>query len=172
MAQTLKQIVIDAVNSQPKELFTTADIIKDVLEVAPRANVGSIKTCFRRDLVKTDLIKKHSKKGNENIWRRSNAISKIAASPDGATTVPNENEISAVNVGEAIIDYVEALKEELRVAKLLYSNLEDRFESEKKAWHQTLKQKNETIGQLNKRITALNQGTAKTFSFNTPRISK
>ncbi|MHC4951970.1 MAG: hypothetical protein ACYTEU_13470 [Planctomycetota bacterium] len=164
MAQTLKQIVIDAVNSQPKELFTTADIIKDVQEVMPRVNFGSLRTCFRRDLVKTGLIKKHSKKGNENIWRRSNAIH--------SSIVPDKNEISAVNVGEAIIDYVDSLKKELIVANQLVSSLTDKLEQEKKEWRQVVEQKNKTIGQLNNRITALNQGSTKTFSFNTPRIKK
>ena len=37
---TLKQIIIDAIATQPKASFSSADIVRDVLQLKPLANVG------------------------------------------------------------------------------------------------------------------------------------
>jgi hypothetical protein len=146
---TLKQVIIDAVATQPKPVFKSIDVIKDVRQIMPEANAGSIRTCLRRDLVKDGIVVKASR----FLWRRAEE-----QKPD----------ISAVDLGSAIIDYVENLKKTTNQLNIKISDLEIRLRNSDKEWREVLKQKDNTIESLNRRISALNSG--KTFSFNSPRL--
>ena len=148
---TLKQIIIDAIATQPKASFSSADIVKDVLQLKPLANVGSIRTCIRRDLVKDGVIVKAGKR----LWKLAKPSVK-----------PEETTINAAELGSAMIDYVEKLRKEIELCKIKATDLKIKFDNDEKGWRAIVKSKDETIAQLNRRIIAAN----KTFSFNTPRI--
>ena len=46
-------------------LKQTIQIVKDVQQLKPSANIGSVRTCIRRDLVKDGVI---VKAGNDSIY--------------------------------------------------------------------------------------------------------
>ena len=144
---TLKQIIIDAITTQPKALFSSADIVRDVLQLKPLANVGSIRTCIRRDLVKDGVIVKTEGR----LWRLAQPVRQ------GDTTT------NAAELGSAMIDYVEKLRKDIELWKIKAA----KFDHDEKEWRAIVKAKDETIARLNQRIIASN----KTFSFNSPRIT-
>jgi len=147
---TLKQIIIDAIATQPKASFSSADIVKDVLQINSTANVGSIRTCIRRDLVKDGMIVKTEGR----LWRLAQPVKQ------GDTTT------NAAELGSAMIDYVEKLRKDIELWKIKAADLKIKFDHDEKEWRAIVKAKDETIARLNQRIIASN----KTFSFNTPRI--
>ena len=149
---TLKQIIIDAIATQPKALFSSADIVRDVLQLKPLANIGSIRTCIRRDLVKDGVVVKAGKR----LWKLAQPIR-----PEDITT-------NAAELGSAMIDYVEKLRKDIELWKIKAADLKIKFDHDEKEWRAIVKAKDETIARLNQRIIASN----KTFSFNSPRITK
>jgi len=149
---TLKQIIIDAIATQPKAFFSSADIVRDVLQLKPLANVGSIRTCIRRDLVKDGVVVKAGKR----LWKLAQPIKPCV---EDITT-------NAAELGSAMIDYVEKLRKDIELWKIKAADLKIKFDHDEKEWRAIVKAKDETIARLNQRIIASN----KTFSFNSPRI--
>ena len=151
---TLKQTIIDAITTQPKALFSSADIVKDVQQLKPSANIGSVRTCIRRDLVKDGVIVKAGKR----LWRRPSI-------PQDKFS-PTKIDLNAAELGSAVIDYVEKLRKDIELWKIKAADLKIKLDHDEKEWRAIVKAKDETIARLNQRIIASN----KTFSFNSPRI--
>ena len=126
---TLKQIIIDAIATQPKASFSSADIVKDVLQINSTANVGSIRTCIRRDLVKDGMIVKTEGR----LWRLAQPVRQ------GDTTT------NAAELGSAMIDYVEKLRKDIELWKIKAA----KFDHDEKEWRAIVKAKDETIARLN-----------------------
>lgn len=149
---TLKETIAEAIRTEPKTTFTSAEIIESVQQLIPSANPGSIRTCIRRDLVKDGLVEKFSR----TLWRRP-----VDPKPEPGTTT-----LSSVKLGESVIDYVEDLKRQIEQWKIKASDLEIKLKNNEKDWKTVLKGKDETIQRLNQRISAKNRN----FTFNPPKV--